>query len=137
MFIKDRNVKYLFKSCYWEKLKLSNIQSSKFKKYVTKSVLGELQSTQLSLHFINTRGLEVKMCATFLLFLFQKSSCVLLIKNIIFNKNKTQSIMTNLVLQLVQQSQLKIKTVMSMSWSPRNKKEGIFCDINLVTRKLL
>ena len=137
MFIKDRNVKYLLKSCYWEKLKLSNIQSSKFKKYVTKSVLGELQFTQLSLNFINTRGLEVKMCATFLLFLFQKSSCVLLIKIIIFNKNKTQSIMTNLVLQLVQQSQLKTKTVMSMSWSPRNKKEGIFCAVNLVTRKLL
>ena len=137
MFIKDRNVKYLLKSCYWEKLKLSNIQSSKFKKYVTKSVLGELQFTQLSLNFINTRGLEVKMCATFLLFLFQKSSCVLLIKIIIFNKNKTQSIMTNLVLQLVQQSQLKIKTVMSMSWSPRNEKEGIFYAVNLVTRKLL
>ena len=137
MFIKDRNVKYLLKSCYWEKLKLSNIQSSKFKKCVTKSVLGELQFTQLSLNFINTRGLEVKMCATFLLFLFQKSSCVLLIKIIIFNKNKTQSIMTNLVLQLVQQSQLKTKTVMSMSWSPRNKKEGIFCAVNLVTRKLL
>ena len=55
-----------------------------------------------------------------------KSPCILLNKNINFNKNKTESKMenptrsfreTNLVLQLTWESQIKSKTV--MSWSSR------------------
>ena len=37
---------------------------------------------------------------------------------------------TNLVLQLIQESQIKSKTV--MSWSSRKKKEGIFCTVHFV-----
>ena len=65
--------------------------------------------------------------------LISKSAWILLNKNINFNKNETESKMenptrtfriTNLILQLIQESQIKSKTV--MSWSLQNKKEGIF-----------
>ena len=57
-------------------------------------------------------------------------------KNINFNKNETELKMeipthsfreTNLEtnLQIIKESQIKNKTV--MIWSPRRKKEGIFC----------
>ena len=54
--------------------KNSNIRFSKFKKFVTKSVFGELQLTQVSLNFhtsccnLETSGLGAKLCVTFLLF---------------------------------------------------------------------
>ena len=60
-----------------------------------------------------------------------KSPCILLNNN--FNKNETESKMknatqrfraTNLVLQLIQESQVKRKTV--MTWSSRKKEEDIF-----------
>ena len=40
---------------------------------------------------------------------------------------------TNLVLQPIEESQIKSKTV--MSWSSRKKKEGIFCTVCFVRRK--
>ena len=40
---------------------------------------------------------------------------------------------TNLVLQLIEESQIKSKTV--MSWSSRKKKEDIFCTIYFVRSK--
>ena len=40
---------------------------------------------------------------------------------------------TKLVLQLIQESQIKSKTV--MSWSQRKKKEGIFCTVYFVRRE--
>ena len=58
-----------------------------------------------------------------------KSPCILLHKKIYFNKNETESKMenathsfreTNLLLQLIQKSQIKSETV--MSWSSRKKK---------------
>ena len=61
-----------------------------------------------------------------------KSSCILLNKNINFNKNETESKMenpthsfreTNLVLQLIEESQIKSKTL--TSWSSW-KKKGYF-----------
>ena len=61
------------------------------------------------------------------------SPCILLSKNINFDKSGKESKMeslthsfreTNLVLQLIQESQIKSETV--MSWSPRKNKEGIF-----------
>ena len=75
-----------------------------------------------------------------------KSPCILLSKNKKtfyknFNKNETESKMenpthsfrnTNLVLQLIEESQFKSKTV--MSWSSRKKKEGIFCTVYFVRR---
>ena len=62
-----------------------------------------------------------------------RSVCIWLNKNINFNKMETESKMENpshsfreinLVLQLIQKSQIKSKT--AMSWSSRKKKEGIF-----------
>ena len=61
------------------------------------------------------------------------SPCILLSKNINFDKSGKESKMgslthsfreTNLVLQLIQESQIKSETV--MSWSPRKNKVGIF-----------
>ena len=40
---------------------------------------------------------------------------------------------TNLVLQVMEESKIKSKTV--MSWSSRKKKEGIFCIVYFVERK--
>ena len=71
-----------------------------------------------------------------------KSSWILLSKNINFNKNGTESKMenpaysfreTNLVVQLIYESQIKSKTV--TSWSSRKKKEGIFCTVYFVRRE--
>ena len=71
-----------------------------------------------------------------------KSSCILLNKNTNFNKNETESKIenpthssweTNLVLQLLKESQIKSKTV--MSWNSQKKKEGIFCTSYFVQRK--
>ena len=65
-----------------------------------------------------------------------KSPCILLNKNINFNKNEKELKMenptpsfreTNLVLQLIQESETKSKTV--MTWSLQKKKEDIFCTI--------
>ena len=55
-----------------------------------------------------------------------KTPCILLNKNINYNKSETESKMENptpemnLVLQIIYESQIKGKTV--MSWSTRNKK---------------
>ena len=71
-----------------------------------------------------------------------KSPCILLNKNVSFNKNETESKIenpthsfweTNLVLQLIWESQIKSKTV--MSWSSRKRKEGIFCTVYFVRKK--
>ena len=66
------------------------------------------------------------------------SPCILLNRNVNFKKNETESKMqnpthsfgeTNLMLQLIQESQIKSKTV--MSWSSQKKNEGIFCRVYL------
>ena len=68
-------------------------------------------------------------------------SLILLNKNINFHKNETESKRENpthsfreknLVFQLIQESQIKSKTV--MSWSSRKKKEDIFCTVYFVRR---
>ena len=67
-----------------------------------------------------------------------KSPCILLNKNINCDKNETKSKMenptndfreTNLVLQFIQESETKTKTVMSQS---SKKKEDIFCTVCFV-----
>ena len=69
-----------------------------------------------------------------------KGLCLMLSKNINFNKNQLESKMENpphtfremnLVLRLVQEPQVKSENL--MSWSQRKKKEGIFCTVYLVT----
>ena len=71
-----------------------------------------------------------------------KSSPILLNENVNFNKNEKQSKIVNsthcfreknLLLELLQELQIKSKTV--MSWSSRKKKEGIFCTVYFVWRK--
>ena len=68
-----------------------------------------------------------------------KSPCILLNKNINFNKNEAESKMenpthkfrgTNFVLQLIEESQIKSKPVMSCS--SRKKKEGNSCNVHFV-----
>ena len=105
---------------------------------------------QISLNFKTSccnlkkiRGLEAKLCVDFLFLNFSnfernydvlksKNLCILLNKNISFNKNETEFKMgnsthsfkdMNLVLHLIK-LQIKSKTV--MSWSLRKKKGGIF-----------
>ena len=74
-----------------------------FKKFVSRSVFGEHQPAQISLNFknsyckLNIRDLGAKLCFASLLFCFWKdyvvlksqSSCILLNKNVNFNKNET------------------------------------------------
>ena len=84
------------------------------------------QNTVLLFHYFNfERNYDI---------LKSKSPFILLNKNINFNTNETESKMenpthsireTNRLLQLIQELQLKSKTV--MSWSSRIKKEGIYC----------
>ena len=56
----------------------SKLRFSGFKKFVTRSVFGELQLTQISLNFktsccnLKIRGLGAKLCVAFLLFWFWK-----------------------------------------------------------------
>ena len=68
-----------------------------------------------------------------------KSPCLLLNKNANFNKNETKSVMengthsfreTNLVLQLIEESQIKKENCDELE-----KKQGIFCTIYFVRRK--
>ena len=70
-----------------------------------------------------------------------KSLGILLNQNINFNKNETESKMenpshsfreTNLVLQLIEESESKSRTVMSSK--SRKKEEGIFCTVYFVQR---
>ena len=44
-------VEVTFKSYYWEKPTFSKLRFSKFKKFISRSVSGELQLTQISLNF--------------------------------------------------------------------------------------
>ena len=71
-----------------------------------------------------------------------KSPFIFLNKHINFNKSETESEMeklkhcfreTNLVLQLIYESEIENKTM--MSWRSRKKKEGIFCNVYFVIRK--
>ena len=114
---------------------------SRLKKFVTRSVFQELQLWQISLNFetsfcnLKIRGLAAKLYVA-LYFNFEriynvlksKSPCILLNKNINL-KSETESKMekpthsfreTDIVLQFIQESQIKSKTV--MSWSSRKKK---------------
>ena len=69
-------VSNLLKSHYWEILTYSKLRFSKFKKFVSRLVFGELQLTQISLNFqtsccnLKIRDLGVKLCVAFLLFFF-------------------------------------------------------------------
>ena len=128
------------------KEKFSKLRFSGFKRFVTRSVFGELQLKQISLNFktscfnLKIRSLGAKFRMAFLFFftfernyevLKSKSPWILLNKYINFNKNKTKLKMenptysfreANLVLQLINEFQIKSKTV--RSWSSQKKKDG-------------
>ena len=85
----------------------SKLRFSEFKKFVTRSVFRELQLTQISLNFktnccnLKIRDLGTKLCVAYY-FNFERNydlksntPCILLNKNINFNKNKTESKMVN------------------------------------------
>ena len=103
----------------------SKLRCSGFKNFITKSVFGELQLMQISLNFKTS-------CCVWLFYGFNfqrnydvlksKSPCILFNKNINFNKNETESKMENptysfrernLVLQLIQESQIKSKILLT------------------------
>ena len=74
----------------------SKLRFSGLKKFVTRSVFGELRLTQLiSLNFktsccnLKIKGLGTKLCQK------SKRPCILLNKNINFNKNETESKIKN------------------------------------------
>ena len=125
----------------------SKLRFSGFKKFVTRSVFEELQLTQISLNFqtsccnLKIRSLGAKLCVACLFFNFErnhdflksKCPCILLSKNINFNKNERESKIenptysfreTNLVFQLLQESQIKSKIV--MRWALERKKRTFF-----------
>ena len=134
----------------------SKLRISGFKIFVTRSVFGEIQLMQISLNFktscCNLKSEVWEQICVWLFYYFNfernydvlksRSPCILLNKNINFNKNETESKMenrtlsfseTNLVLQLIQESQIKSKTV--LSWSSRKKFfEGNFFNICVLTQ---
>ena len=73
----------------------SKLRFSGFKKFVTRSVFGELRLTQISLNFktsccnLKIKSLGTKLCQK------SKRPCILLNKNINFNKNETESKIKN------------------------------------------
>ena len=133
------------------------LRFSGFIKFVSRSLFGELRHRQIPLNLkllVATKKSEVweQDCVRFFnYFVFGRnyhvlksnSPCILLNKNINFDKNETESKMENLIrsfremnllLQLKQVSQIKSKAV--TSWSARKKKESIFCTIYFVRREL-
>ena len=124
---------------------------------MSRSVFGELQLTHISSNFqssycnLRSRVPGAKPYFFFLLFWFWKklwrfyinSPCILLNKNIDFNKNKKKSKMENLthifreknfVLQLIKEWQIKSKTV--VSWNLRKREKCIFCTVCFVQRNI-
>ena len=83
---------------------LSRLRHSKINKFVTRSVFGELELTQISLKFkasfcnLKIRFLGAKLCVVFSIILILKgimrfqsqSPCILLNININFNKNEME-----------------------------------------------
>ena len=79
----------------------SKLRFSKFKKFVFRSVFGELQLTQISLNFktlcsnLKIRGLGATVCSFSIILtlkdaLKSKSPYILLNKNMYYNENETE-----------------------------------------------
>ena len=147
------STKYLLKCYYWKKLTFSKLLFCKFKKLVTRSNWGaptHAVITEFSNFFLqlkNQKSESKNLCGFSIILIFNgilAFSFFLLNKNINFNKNETESKIenpthsfreTNLVLQLIEESQIKSKTI--MSWSSQKKKESIFAQFILSEEKCL
>ena len=109
------------KSYYWEKMTFSKLRFSKFKRFATSSVFWELQLMYISLNFKTSEIWEQNNVWIFHYYNFErnykllkwKNPCILLNKNINFNKGETEWKMENsiysfkdknLVLQLISKS---------------------------------
>ena len=106
------------------------------KNYISRSVFGELQFTQISFNFktscccLRIKGLGVKLCVTFLLFSIWKEvwrfkakkslTCFLLNKNVNFNKNEIKSKLENLT-QSLRETNLELCFSSYMSRKPKIK----------------
>ena len=115
----------------WEKLTFSKLPFSKFKQLVTRSVFRELHFTQISLNVktsccnLKIRGLGAKVCVwLFYYFNFERNynvlkpnSCILLNKNVNFNKKKTELKIRNPT-DSCRETNLELSAHM-VSWSSR------------------
>ena len=105
----------------------SKLRFSGFKKFVTRLVFGELQLTQILLNFKNSccnlkiRGLGAKLWVAFLfwkeLWRFKvKKACILVNKNLKFNKNETESKMENPPTHMCFSSYKNCELKVKLSW---------------------
>ena len=106
------------------------------KNYISRSVFGELQFTQIPFNFktscccLRIKGLGVKLCVTFLLFLFLKElwrfkakkslTSFLLNKNVNFNKDEIKSKLENLT-QSLRETNLELCFSSYMTRKPKVK----------------
>ena len=106
------------------------------KNYISRSVFGELQFTQIPFNFktscccLRIKGLGVKLCVAFLLFSIWKEAwrfkakksltCFLLNKNVNFNKNEIKSKLENLT-QSLRETNLELCFSSYMSRKPKIK----------------
>ena len=106
------------------------------KNYISRSVFGELQFTQIPFNFktscccLRIKGLGVKLCVAFLLFSIWKEvwrfkakkslTCFLLNKNVNFNKNEIKSKLENLT-QSLRETNLELCFSSYMSRKPKIK----------------
>ena len=121
---------------------------SRFTKFVSRSVFGELRLMQISLNFqsscckLKMRGQEQTCWWLFCYFYFErsyyilksKSACFLLNKKINFNKSKTKPKMENLNTQFYRNKPCASACIRI---GARKKKEFIFRNIYFVRRKFL
>ena len=142
------NVKYLLRSYFWgEKLTFSKLflgfwgsptdeSIIKFWNFLLQLIKQKYGNKTMSDFSIISffKGINYN-------FLKSERTCILLNKNINFNKSETDSKMENpthtfretkLALQVI--SQLRIKSNTVMSWSSQKKKEDIFCTVYFVRR---
>ena len=123
------------------------LRFSKFNKFVSTPIFGELQLNADIIWFSNLLQLKNQSSVAFHLLWFWKEIWRFKVKEYVLfveqkYKNGTESKMENptlsfgkmnYALQLIKELQIKSKTV--MSWSSWRRKECIFCNVSFVRRK--
>ena len=126
----------------------SDLRFSIFKKFVSRSVFGERELTQM-LNFqtcccnLKIRGRWAKLCAAFLLFYFERNyevlkSCFLLNKNKNFNKNETnrkwkipKTVLERWIMCVSSYKNCELKVKLSWVGARERKKSGFFVTFDL------